>query len=224
MKETRQSSDFILKWHPDKNLDMPDDAEEVFKFLLRQLERLEKGLPLEDPDDNESVHEGSYHSHSSTRSGGGSSYGSYSYRSNWRSYFREWDQTAHSHKQYSYSEAHFQRRLSWEEEEEVEGVREIGGGGGGGWWGSRTGSSYYFDSNEDFTRPSVNLSEGKRWLKQAEKDHEVLCVNHCQMTTKPELANHVCFLAHQVAEKALKGGKYICMWPWREWSQESQPD
>ena len=198
-----------LKWHPDKNLDMPDDAEEVFKFLLRQLERLEKGLPLEDPDDNESVHEGSYHSHSSTRSGGGSSYGSYSYRSNWRSYFREWDQTAHSHKQYSYSEAHFQRRYYGGGGGSRRGGERWRGGGGGGWWGSRTGSSYYFDSNEDFTRPSVNLSEGKRWLKQAEKDHEVLCVNHCQMTTKPELANHVCFLAHQVAEKALKGGKYI---------------
>ena len=38
----------FLTWHPDKN-DDPEKAEKVFKFLMKQIEHLEKGEPLDDP-------------------------------------------------------------------------------------------------------------------------------------------------------------------------------
>ena len=38
----------FLTWHPDKN-DDPDKAEIVFKFLMKQIEHLEKVEPLDDP-------------------------------------------------------------------------------------------------------------------------------------------------------------------------------
>ena len=190
----------FFKWHPDKNPDMPEVAEEMFKFLQCQIERLERGLSLEDPDDNDGTRA------SSRESSGRSSHGSHSSRFNWSSYFREWNRTAHQHRQYSYSEANFQRQY-YRGRRGGRGNRR--GGSGGGWWGSGMGGSYCFDSEEDFTRPTTNRVEGEKWLRQATDDYEMLCLNHCQMTTTPKLACLVCFLAHQVAEKALKGGKYI---------------
>ena len=38
-----------LKWHPDKNLDDPAKAKKVFLFLMRQIEHLDNGEPLDDP-------------------------------------------------------------------------------------------------------------------------------------------------------------------------------
>lgn len=39
-----------LKWHPDKNLDNIDKAEDVFKYLNQQIEHLNKGEPLDNPE------------------------------------------------------------------------------------------------------------------------------------------------------------------------------
>ena len=43
----------FLKYHPDKAASNKHLYEEAFKYLLRQLDRLEKGLPLEEPDGKE---------------------------------------------------------------------------------------------------------------------------------------------------------------------------
>ena len=52
-----------------------------------------------------------------------------------------------------------------------------------------------------------NPEEGKRWVKQAEVEFATLCGVHATLDV-PKRYGHVCFLAHQVAEKALKGGVY----------------
>ena len=49
--------------------------------------------------------------------------------------------------------------------------------------------------------------EGRRWVKQAETDYKVLCDIHSKASTSKGYG-HVCFMAHQVVEKALKGGVY----------------
>ena len=82
-----------LKWHPDKNPDQPELAEEVFKFLRRQIERLERGLSLEDTDIEEAA---------DFTPRGPSSF--------WREYFTHWDQTAHDHHSYWQSEFNFHQR------------------------------------------------------------------------------------------------------------------
>jgi len=50
-ERTKAIRRLYLKWHPDKNPERIELAEEVFKFLRRQVERLEQGLPLIDPDE-----------------------------------------------------------------------------------------------------------------------------------------------------------------------------
>ncbi len=57
--------------------------------------------------------------------------------------------------------------------------------------------------------PRKDPEEAKRWLKQAEDDHTALCVLFDELNTRSaRLPAHVCFMAHQVTEKALKGGMY----------------
>ena len=50
--------------------------------------------------------------------------------------------------------------------------------------------------------------KGKQWIKQAEVDFDVLCCIHDNLSNDT-FCGHVCFMAHQVAEKALKGGAYF---------------
>ena len=191
-EEKRQAiKRLYLKWHPDKHPDISKVAEEIFKFLLRQLERLKEGLPLEDPDGSGTTHSSSWESSRDQSS------------FDWSAYFREWDKTAHKHKRYRYSEEDYQEAAG---DGSRTGEEDRQGGDGGEWWGS---GMEGFDSEEDFTRPTVNVAEGERWLRQATYDYEVLCVIHSQLSSSPRLSGHVCFMAHQVVEKALKGGKYI---------------
>ena len=51
-----------------------------------------------------------------------------------------------------------------------------------------------------------NPEEGKRWVKQAEVEFRALKVLLKEVPTQPKLSCTVCFMAHQVAERALKGG------------------
>ena len=51
-----------------------------------------------------------------------------------------------------------------------------------------------------------NPEEGKRWLKQAEVEFRALKVLLKEVQTQPKFSCTVCFMAHQVAERALKGG------------------
>ena len=84
-----------------------------------------------------------------------------------------------------------------------------GGGGGGGFGGgggasSRSGASggtsFPFDETEDEKNPE----EGERWVKQAEAEFAVLSCLHSQAAACSGYF-YVCFMAHQVVERALKG-------------------
>ena len=75
-------------------------------------------------------------------------------------------------------------------------ARGCGGGGGIGasWWSEMA--------------PDKDILKAKVWLQQAEVDMKVLNTVLMKVDESPDHAGHVCFLAHEVAEKALKAGKY----------------
>lgn len=161
-----------LKWHPDKNPDQIKFAEEVFKYLKRQIERLEAGQELEDP---------SAETVPTNPSGGGGFHHSHY----WSSYFREWDNTAHSHQRSWRSEHNYNRHYR---------------------------SQSQHNPFESFMRhgPSRRPEEAKRWVIQAEEDYKALIILFDQVSTC-KVSGNVCFMAHQVVEKALKGGMYaVC--------------
>ena len=170
-----------LKWHPDQNLDNPDFAEKVFKFLKAQIERLEKSLPLEDPDTDQTSPT------PSSRGGRSSSF--------WNSHFHQWNYTAHQHRRFRESDYHQQRSRPRAPNF-------------GGWDFSSS-----FTAGEDDFRVPRQPEEGCRWMQQAAVDRDVLLVLYDKMmsSNNDRIAGHVCFMAHQVAEKALKAGMYaIC--------------
>ena len=172
-----------LKWHPDKNLHRLQLADEVFKFLKRQVDRLADGLSLEDPT-SEATSESSVP-------------GAQQRRSNfWQSYYSHWDETAHHHHRSWHNERrHCRNRRRG---------RNSGGGGGGG------GGAYNFWSQPSW-QPTPNRAEGHRWLQQAEADLEVLKILHnTATTTTPSTCSYaVCFMAYEVVSKALKAGLYF---------------
>ena len=150
-----------LKWHPDKNSHDPESAEEVFKFIQQEMDRLERG---------EGLSTSSAHS--------------------WRQSERAWNFTARRHQHFQNQDfggsRHQQRRNRG---------RRGGGGGGGGFF------------NTFFTPPKKE-NEAKRWVRQATADYKVLknVLDDARMDT--QLSYNVCFMAHEVAEKALKGAMY----------------
>ena len=152
-----------LKWHPDKNPQNPETAEEVFKFLQDELDRLERG-------DGVTVENNS---------------GPYQ---SWRTSARTWNFHAYQHRTY---QQQARRNRS----------RRRGGGGGGGFGGGGF-ESFFF--NQQFTPPK-NEDEAKRWVRQAVADHRALQVLLQEAQHDARLLCHVCFMAHEVAEKALKG-------------------
>ena len=85
------------------------------------------------------------------------------------------------------------------------------GGGGGGFgstvWGGVSAEVPTFD--EASIRPERNLNEGRRWLEQAQANFSTLLLIHLGPHNNPKVCGDVCFMAHQVAETALKGGKYF---------------
>ena len=58
-------------------------------------------------------------------------------------------------------------------------------------------------------QPQPNHKEGKCWLKQAVANFTSLQALFESAQASPVICGDVCFMAHQVAEKALKGGKYF---------------
>ena len=52
-----------------------------------------------------------------------------------------------------------------------------------------------------------NSTVGKEWLEQAGSDLQILKYL-CDSGIHPSTAHHVCFLAHQVAEKSLKAARF----------------
>ena len=149
----------FLQWHPDKNLDNLEMADEVFKFLMKQIERLERGLePTEDDDDDE-----------------------FSPSPYWEERYTDWNQTAKAHK------THRQRHADY--------FRNQHGSGFG-------------DVMEGFAEPQRNVNEAQLWVQQADIDFRALEALYESAKSDQMLSSHVCFMAHEVAEKALKGGMY----------------
>ena len=69
-----------IKYHPDKvNSTDKDLFEEAFKFMLRQIDRLEAGLPLEEPDDEISPDDEPFYE-----------------RSSWRRYYATWNRNIYT--------------------------------------------------------------------------------------------------------------------------------
>ena len=157
-----------LKWHPDKNRDNTEIAEEAFKYLKRQVERLQEGKPMEDPEGPEEE---------LTTPEGSSSYTS----SFWESFFRTWDNTAHNHSQYQQREETFSA-------------------------GSYQREPFGFDV-PDPTAP--DREKARKWIRQAECDYRGLSILADSLCH--DVCANVCFLAHEVAEKALKAGM-LAMW------------
>ena len=187
-EKTKAIRRLYLKWHPDKNPDQAELAEVVFKFLLRQLERLERGLPLENPDEPATEDIPSQRSFNSRGSSG----------SQWSSFYGTWNHTAQQHSHFRDSEDQYRARRGG-------GGRGGRGGGGGGGGSDPTHAHFPFD--EDFG-PQPDQQEGERWVKQAEVDFCTLVKLLSQASTCQKVSASVCFMAHEVAEKALKGGMY----------------
>ena len=136
-----------LKWHPDKNLDDTERAEEVFLFLKSEIEHLER---IDEADMNKDN----------------------------KFNYSKWNRRAKRDR-----EAHC-------DEEEHSRSHPAS-------------TSNPFEQVNEQKRPE----EGRRWVKQAETDYQVLCDIHSKASTSKRYG-HVCFMAHQVVEKALKGGVY----------------
>ena len=161
-----------LKWHPDKNPDNPDIAEEIFKFIQQEMDRLDRNVGIS-----------------------GST--SPTPHRSWRTYQRSWNRTAWEHRHYE--ERHYRQFTSQPTDTNSSSQsrrrsRRRGGGGG-----------VFFGG--DFTPPRRE-GEAKRWVKQAVVDFKALGILLNEARCDPELSCHVCFMAHEVAEKALKGAMY----------------
>ena len=113
----------------------------------------------------------------------------------WQRYSHAWNATAHSHKYY-YQQYYNPSR----------GGSSTGFFGGGG-SRSRGGSSTGFFGGGAFTPPKQE-AEGKRWIRQAEIDFKALNTLSKKAKTNNNISGNVCFMAHEVAEKALKGAMY----------------
>ena len=61
-------------------------------------------------------------------------------------------------------------------------------------------------SNEYFEQAEPDIDQAWRWLGQARLDKQALDI--ILLTGNDKLSGHVCFLAHEVTEKALKAGMY----------------
>ena len=113
----------------------------------------------------------------------------------WRSRWNAWDEIAARHGR-SQQRARYggggQRSEGWRDG----GCRGLSGAGeiSSSWWKEMT--------------PKQDISKARVWLQQAEVDLEVLETILLRVNASSNHAGHVCFLAHEVAEKTLKAGKY----------------
>lgn len=188
-----------LKWHPDKNLDNQSRAYDIFNFLKKQIEHLEKNgcLLYKESDAADSKMASRDSADSSPEPDDEHSLAGRTlelYSSNYNEdedddilvdsisdNFPRWDMMA----------KFLHQAQNLEEETNTADATE----------------SVYLQALEEFDKKKENPDEGARWLKQAEIDFNVLCKIH---STADECNgySHVCFMAHQVAEKSLKGGVY----------------
>ena len=117
------------------------------------------------------------------RGGGARGRGRSEINSEWYQHFLSWDNTAHDHR-------HSEQSLNSS-------------------WSHYPGASLFFNG-PSFEIPQVNVREGWRWMKQADVDFSMLDVINIQAKRDHTLKGFglVCYLSHQVSEKALQGGVY----------------
>ena len=97
----------------------------------------------------------------------------------WSGYYHQWSQTASSHRRYK--SKHRSRG------------RTSAGGMPSGW---------------NVPKPKKDISEAKRWIKQAEYDYAALSVLNTASENDEKACASACFMCHEVAEKSLKAGMY----------------
>ena len=71
--------------------------------------------------------------------------------------------------------------------------------------GTSMGGTY---SGWNTPRPNKDFNEAKRWIKQAEYDYEALSTLNVSSEQNEKTCAAICFMSHEVAEKALKAGMY----------------
>ena len=98
--------------------------------------------------------------------------------SGWSGWFNQWSQTASSHHR------NRSRRRS----------RGTSARGMPGEW--------------NVPRPKKDITEARRWIKQAEYDHSALSVLNAASENDEKACASACFMSHEVAEKSLKAGMY----------------
>ena len=59
------------------------------------------------------------------------------------------------------------------------------------------------------TAPRRDETEGRRWLRQARVDYLACSILLDSAGVHPSVCCNACFLAHEVAEKSLKAGRYV---------------
>ena len=99
--------------------------------------------------------------------------------SGWSGWYNQWSQTASSHRKNRFRNRS-RRRTS------ARGMP-------GGW---------------NVPKPEKDISEAKRWIKQAEYDYTALLVLDTASESDEKVCASTCFMSHEVAEKALKAGLY----------------
>ena len=107
----------------------------------------------------------------------------------WADAFRRWNDIGASHGAY------------WRRERSYHASRPGGGG------------SSRFD---DHLNINPNPDTAKKWFKQAECDLLAVDILLREVDIETRVCAHVCFLAHQVAEKALKAGMYKKFGHWQK--------
>ena len=103
-----------------------------------------------------------------------------SYNSGWSGWYNQWSQTASSHRR------HRSRHRSRSRGTSARGMP-------GGW---------------NVPKPKKDISEAKRWIKQAEYDYTALSVLNAASKDDEKVCASACFKSHEVAEKSLKAGMY----------------
>jgi len=162
----------FLKWHPDKN--NHPLATKAFQFLQRQIDRMKKGLDLEDPERNESP---------------STNMSSEYYSNEW---FTSWENLYKA------------RSRSYQREERTyrNFFRESNSTHGEDWFG-------FSPSSPEGISVSPDPSKAEVWKEQARHDLSAMKIMHDEASLNNiHLSAHVCYLAHQLAEKSLKAGMY----------------
>ena len=155
-----------LKWHPDKNSNQFATA--VFQYLQCQIERIEQGLNLEDPEHGKSEFD---------HNGLNSDF--------WKDVGRQWEEVVRSRGE------HWRRERNRRQDPSMSPTLD---------------DDFEEQLNSQYATPDSD--KALVWLKQAVHDLTALQLLVREVNAKKEVCAHVCFMAHQVAEKALKAGMY----------------